>query len=310
MIRVLANDGIEQKAIEYLHLFNVEVVTQKIDQADLANGLHDFDALVVRSATQVGADVLENQPRLKFVGRAGVGMDNIDLPAAKSLGIYACNTPAASSQSVAELAIAHLFSLARGLHVTNRAMASQPFNDLKKAYSKGFELSGRMMGVWGFGRIGRATASLANALGMTVLTYDPYLEMGTMNLEGNATIIGKDELLASSDVISFHVPFSKNDAPLFAAAELEACKKGVILINCSRGGVIDEDVLLEGLNSKKIAGAGLDVFVGEPNPRPELLNHALISVSPHIGASTLEAQERIGQEMAESIVRHFGLNQA
>ena len=302
MYRVLANDGLEEGAVQTLREAGFEVSTDNIGADKLPAALNDFDALIVRSATKAKGAVLEDQPRLKFIGRAGVGMDNVDRARAKELGIHTCNTPAASSQSVAELVFAHLFTVARFLQRANREMASGNFNDLKKAYAKGFELRGKAIGIWGFGRIGQAVAHMATGIGMQVLAYDPYLAEGAPMPEG-ATRVNLEELLSQSDILTFHVPAA--DKPLFSQQEIARCKKGLVLINCARGGVVDEEALLAGLENGTIYGAGLDVFDNEPTPNPALLNHPRISVTPHIGASTQEAQERIGQEMAQQVIDYF-----
>ena len=224
------------------------------------------------------------------------------------------STPAASSQSVAELAMGHLFSLARFLHRSNRDMATGNFKKLKSAYSEGIELRGKTMGIIGFGRIGQELARMAMAMGMNVMPYDPFisemdLTIGLYNskdakLSVHLRSYPLAEVLKKSDFVSVHTPSVSK--PVIGKEEIEAMKKGVFIINCARGGVIDEDALLEGLNSGKIGGAGLDTFVGEPSPRAELLNHPNISVSPHIGAATLEAQAKIGLELADKIIAIFG----
>jgi D-3-phosphoglycerate dehydrogenase len=241
-------------------------------------------------------------------------MDNIDVEYARSKGIAVVNTPAASSLSVAELVFAHLFTGVRFLQDANRAMprkgASQ-FNELKKAYAKGIELRGKTIGIIGFGRIGKETAKIALGLGMDVLAYDfsPIPEtlalVFSVGIAVNLPVKGVDldTLIAESDFISLHVPFS--DKPILGAAEFAKMKNGAALVNCSRGGTVDETALLDALNSGKLAFAGLDVFDNEPTPRQDLLSHPKISLSPHIGASTNEAQERIGTELAQLIIDHF-----
>jgi D-3-phosphoglycerate dehydrogenase len=249
---------------------------------------------------------------LKAIGRAGVGLDNIDLKCAKELGIAVCNTPAASSQSVAELVLGHLFSASRFLQLSNREMPASgatEFGKLKKSYSKGSELQGKTLGIIGFGRIGQALAKMALGLGMKVVAHDPFTSNVNLelNIQGHGSIrvsidtITLDDLLAQSDFISLHVPKPK-DGALIRTTEFGKMKDGVIIANAARGGVIDEDALLAALDSSKVAAAGLDVFENEPTPRAELLNHPRISVTPHVGASTNEAQTRIGVELAEKII--------
>jgi D-3-phosphoglycerate dehydrogenase len=244
-------------------------------------------------------------------------MDNIDVKYAESKGLQVINTPAASSQSVAELVFAHLFSLARFLHLSNREMPQNGLSDfakLKKAYSKGFELSGKTIGIIGFGRIGQSVDKAAIGLGMNVLPHDPWVKNASIDIDllhnGEAISIefdtvDLDTVLSQSDVITLHIPKTSDGKPYIKTEDFGKLKKGVILINTSRGGLIDEDALLENLNNGKVGAAGLDVFVGEPTPKAELLNHPLISVSPHIGGSTSEAQERVGMELADKIVAFF-----
>jgi D-3-phosphoglycerate dehydrogenase len=246
------------------------------------------------------------------IGRAGVGLDNIDLKSAETNGVTVSNTPAASSQSVAELVLAHLFTVSRFLQLSNREMpisGTTDFGKLKKSYSKGSELQGKTLGIVGIGRIGQALAKMALGLGMKVVAHDPFIpEVGLsfdVHIYGEVKVslstISLDELLAQSDAISFHVPKPK-DGSMISASEFAKMKQGVILINASRGGVINEDDLLVALDSEKVAAAGLDVFESEPTPKAELLNHPRISATPHIGASTNEAQTRIGIELAEKVI--------
>jgi len=314
MFKLLANDGIDPIGKEILEKAGFTVDTQTVPQEQLAEALQNYDALTVRSATKVRKELINACPNLKLIGRGGVGMDNIDVDYARSKGIAVVNTPAASSLSVAELVFAHLFTGVRFLQDANRAMPSKgatAFNDLKKAYAKGIELRGKTIGIIGFGRIGRETAKIALGLGMDVLAYDfspipetlPFVFSG--GIEVNLLVKGVtfETLLAESDFISLHVPFT--DKPIIGAAEFAQMKNGAALVNCSRGGTVDETALLAALDSGKLAFAGLDVFDNEPTPRQDLLSHPKISLSPHIGASTNEAQERIGTELAQLIIDHF-----
>ena len=314
MFKLLANDGIDPIGKEILEKAGFTVDTQTVPQEQLAEALQNYDALTVRSATKVRKELINSCPNLKLIGRGGVGMDNIDVDYARNKGIAVVNTPAASSLSVAELVFAHLFTGVRFLQDANRAMPSKgatAFNDLKKAYAKGIELHGKTIGIIGFGRIGKETAKIALGLGMDVLAYDfsPIPEtlplVFSSGIEVNLPVKGVtfETLLAESDFIILHVPFT--DKPIIGAAEFAQMKNGAALVNCSRGGTVDETALLAALDSGKLAFAGLDVFDNEPTPRQDLLSHPKISLSPHIGASTNEAQERIGTELAQLIIDHF-----
>lgn len=314
MIKILANDGIDPIGKALLEKAGFQVDTDTIPQDQLAAALQNYDALTVRSATKVRKELIDACPNLKLIGRGGVGMDNIDVEYARSKGIAVLNTPAASSLSVAELVFSHLFTGVRFLQDANRKMPLEGhtrFNELKKAYAKGVELRGKTMGIIGFGRIGRETAKIALGLGMDVLAYDLFevpaklsLELsGGIRVELSVKSVSVDELISQADFISLHVPFSEK--PLIGKAEFEKMKNGAGLVNCSRGGTVDEHALLEALDTGKLAFAGLDVFEHEPTPSQALLAHPKISLTPHIGASTNEAQERIGTELAQLIIGHF-----
>ncbi len=317
MIRILANDGIDPIGRTLLEQAGFEVVTDFVPQENLAEELKKFDAITVRSATKVRKDLIDACPNIRLIGRGGVGMDNIDVEYARNKGVAVVNTPASSSLSVAELVFAHLFTGIRFLHDANRKMpveGGQKFNDLKKAYAKGIELRGRKIGIIGFGRIGRETAKIALGIGMEVLAYDLYDVPATMELElaGNTRVsvpvksAGIEQLVKEADFISLHVPFSEK--PVLGETEFEMMKNGVGIVNCSRGGTIDELALIKALDSGKVAFAGLDVFENEPTPLAGLLQHPKVSLSPHIGASTNEAQERIGTELAGLIIDFFNKN--
>ena len=311
MIRILANDGIAPNGKKLLEDAGYEVVTEKVAQDDLMTELNNFDVIIVRSATKVRQPLIDASPNLKAILRGGVGIDNIDHEYAKGKGIPTYNTPAASSEAVAELVFGHFFALSRFLHRSNRELTAKDsdFNKLKKAYAKGQQLRGRTLAIVGFGRIGMAVARIALGLGMKVLPVDPYKEEDTVKLEffdGQSVdftlkTVPLEEAISQADYITVHVP----GGDLIGADELARMKDGVIIANSSRGGVINEDALLEALNSGKVAGAALDVFKGEPNPRRDLLEHPRVSVSPHIGAATTEAQENIGVELYEKIRDHF-----
>ena len=314
MIKILANDGIDPIGKALLEKAGFQVDTQTVPQDQLAAALQQYEGLTVRSATKVRKELIDACPNLKLIGRGGVGMDNIDVDYARSKGIAVVNTPAASSLSVAELVFAHLFTGVRFLHDANRKMpveGQSKFNDLKKAYAKGVELRGKTIGIIGFGRIGRETAKIALGLGMDVLAYDLFEVPASLTLELSGGIqvavpvksVSLEELIPAADFISLHVPFA--DKPVIGKAEFEKMKTGAGLVNCSRGGTVDEQALLDALNSGKLAFAGLDVFENEPTPLHELLVHPKVSLTPHIGASTNEAQERIGTELAQLIIDHF-----
>jgi len=314
MIKILANDGIDPIGKQLLEDAGFQVDTQTIPQDQLAEELLNYDAITVRSATKVRAALIDACPNIKLIGRGGVGMDNIDVDYARSKGVNVVNTPAASSLSVAELVFSHLFTGVRFLQDANRKMpveGATKFNDLKKAYAKGIELRGKTIGIIGFGRIGRETASVALGLGMNVLAYDlfPFSGNITLNLQGGIKVdipvqtVSLAEVISQSDFISLHTPFA--DRPILGAEEFAAMKPGVGIVNCSRGGTIDELALIEALNAGKVAFAGLDVFDNEPTPLEAILTHPKISLTPHIGASTNEAQERIGTELANLIIDHF-----
>ncbi|HQV66902.1 MAG: D-2-hydroxyacid dehydrogenase [Saprospiraceae bacterium] len=312
-MKILVNDGIEPIGKQLLEAAGFEVDMNKIDQSDLINKLPEYDAICVRSATKVRKELIDACPNLKAIGRGGVGLDNIDVEYAKSKGIAVINTPAASSRSVGELAMAHMLGLSRFLHLANRQMpetGNTQFNELKKAYSKGAELEGKTLGIIGLGRIGMETARCGLGMGMNIVAYDPFvsevtLHVGPRALEFQTTIQTEslDKLLATADYISLHIP-SVGKA-ILSKEEFEKMKTGVFVINCSRGGTIDEDALIHALNSGKVAAAGLDVFDNEPTPRMDILIHPRISLTPHIGASTEEAQNKIGEELAQKLIAAF-----
>ena len=314
-VKVLANDGLEKEGIEKLVAAGFEVVTAKIPQEQLRDRLKEYQAVVVRSATRITSREIDANPQLKLVVRAGSGTDNIDVDYAKSKGVQVMTTPGVSAQSVAELVFAHLFTMARFLHDSNRRMPSegaQKFNELKKNYSGGSELKGKTLGIIGFGSIGQKVAKIALGLGMHVMPFKLHHAEVKIELDffkvGNAApvitlhTVPFDELLAKSDCITLHVPFKEGDPPILYKERIALLKNGVFLVNTSRGGVIPESDLLEALHSGKVSAAALDVFEGEPKPRKEILEHPRISLTPHIGASTREAQQRVGLLVAEKII--------
>jgi len=318
MIRILANDGISDDGKLLMEEAGYEVITKKVPQNELCDVIANYDVLLVRSATKVTAEVITAGINLKMIGRGGVGLDNIDVEFAESKGIIVFNTPAASSQAVAELAFGHMFNLARFMHQANRNMALNgitTFDTLKKDYGSGIQLRGKSLGIIGFGRIGQEVARIGLALGMNVLPTDLMIneanidinifanEKVTMNI--HVPTVPYKEVLAKSDFISLHIPFG-GGKPLIGAEEIVSMKKGVYLINTARGGAIDEAALLDALSSGQVAGAGLDVFENEPTPKAELLAHPNISLTPHIGAATQEAQANIGLEIADRLIAFFG----
>lgn len=299
MYKILASDGLQEKVIKNLNGLGFEVEDKYYDKATLGEVLKEFDVLVVRSATKVTKEVIESTKggKLKLIVRAGVGIDNIDVVAAKQAGIEVRNTPNASSDSVAELALAHMFAVARFVGTSNYTMRNGEWN--KKKY-EGIEVSGKILGIIGMGRIGRTLADKAAALGMTVVYNDMFGKQDDLVYD----FLDLNHLLTVSDFISLHVPYDKNVGALISKEQLSIMKDGAYIINCARGKVVDEADLLEALNSGKIAGAGIDVFEIEPNTNEALVNHPRVSCTPHIGASTLEAQDRIGDEVV-SVIRSF-----
>ncbi len=312
-MKILANDGISQNAIDKLSSNGFIVLTTTVAQEQLSNYInaHNIEVLLVRSATKVFKDVIDTCPSLKIIGRGGVGMDNIDVVYAQAKDIQVINTPAASSESVAELVFAHLLGGVRFLYDANRSMpleGDSRFNQLKKSYAKGTELKGKTLGIIGFGKIGQATAKIAIGLGMQVIYTDPQVESCTVDLnffDGQTlrfslSASSFEYVLKNADFISLNLPAQKTY--VIGEKEIDLMKNSVAIINTARGGVLDEVALINGLESGKIAFAGLDVFESEPNPEIRILMHPSISLTPHIGAATLEAQERIGLELADQII--------
>ena len=312
-MKVLANDGLDQSGIEKLQQEGFEVITDKVPQEELIDYINEnqIRTLLVRSATKVRKDIVDACPSLKIIGRGGVGMDNIDVEYAREKGIHVINTPAASSASVAELVFAHLFSGARFLTDANRKMPVEGdtnFAGLKKAYTKGIELRGKTIGIIGFGRIGQDVAQIALGLGMNVVAADSFFEKANIKVDffnGQSVDFeiktqSKEEVLKQADFVTLHVPAQKEF--VVGEKEFELMKNGAVLVNCARGGVVDEVALLKALDSGKLIFAGLDVFINEPTPSREVLSHAKISLTPHTGASTNEAQDRIGISLAEQII--------
>ena len=311
---VLANDGISPSGENKLKEYGYTVVTETVPQEDLIKYINDnkVAAILVRSATTVRKNIIDSCPSLKFIGRGGVGMDNIDVEYARSKGLTVNNTPAASSQSVAELVLAQMLSISRFTHLANKEMpenGDSDFKSLKKKYAKGVELRGKTLGIIGFGRIGQSLAKYALGCGMKVIAVDrkpipTIIELEFFNGQKiNLEIEDKtlDEVYEQSDYISLHIPKQENGSAVISEKEILKMKDGVRIINAARGGVIDEDAILAAVTSGKISFCALDVFENEPNPRKDLLVNTNITATPHIGAATLEAQERIGIELADKV---------
>ena len=311
-MKILANDGMAQAGIDVLERAGHTVLTTKVAQEHLANYIQEqgIEVLLVRSATTARQELIDACPGLRMIGRGGVGMGNIDVDYARAQGRFVFNTPAASSESVAELVFAHLGGMLRFLPDANRMMPLEGetrFNDLKKAYAKGQELRGKTIGILGFGRIGRAVARMAYGLGMKVIAHDPHVTDSSFDvvfadgqkLTTRASMHPLNEMLSQSDIVTVHIG---GKAEVLGAAELASMKPGAFLVNAARGGVVNEVALLDALNDGHLAGAALDVFVNEPTPAMQVLMHEKLSLSPHIGAATEEAQDRIGVELAEQIL--------
>jgi D-3-phosphoglycerate dehydrogenase / 2-oxoglutarate reductase len=315
-MKILANDGISPLGQELLEAAGFTVITEKVAQSELATQVNEqeIDMILVRSATTVRKEVMDACPRIKLIGRGGVGMDNIDVSYAREKGITVINTPASSSQSVAELVMGQLFSLSRFLNDSFKNMENGDFSTLKKNYAKGVELRGKTLGIIGFGRIGQSLASYALGVGMKVVAIDQdvrttqiVVPVGEHQVEIPVTTsTDLKAVLPQLDYISIHVPKQADGSAVITSQEFQLMKKGVRIANAARGGVINEDDLLVALESGQVAGIALDVFENEPNPRKDLLNHPKIACTPHIGAATVEAQDRIGEELAQLIIAQFG----
>jgi len=316
-MKVLANDGIATAGVVALEKAGFKVILKTVAQDQLVSFINEneVDVLLVRSATTVRTDIIDNCASLKIIGRGGVGMDNIDVEYARGKGIKVINTPAASSHSVAELVFAHLFGMVRFLHDSNQNMPLEgdvKFKELKKAYANGVELKGKTIGILGFGRIGQATAKVALGVGMKVVAFDPFIDSANVELEFfdgqtvnfEISTISKEDVLKQADFISLHVP--AQDEYVISTKEFAMMKNGTGIVNAARGGVIDEIALVKAIDEGKISNAALDVFESEPNPEIQLLMNANISLTPHIGAATLEAQNRIGEELASQIIDILG----
>ena len=316
-MKILANDGISKSGISKLEKSGFKVITDHVNQNDLIKYINEnkIEVILVRSATEVRKDIIDQCSSIKIIGRGGVGMDNIDVDYAEEKGLKVVNTPASSSQSVAELVMAHLFNISRNVFDSNRNMPKNgetEFKVLKKKYAKGIELRGKNLGIIGFGRIGQNTAKYALGAGMNVIAYDPFIDEAKIELSIAEQIIkvnirttNINNLLEKSDFISLHVPMPKDGKPVIGSGEFKKMKDGVRLVNAARGGVVDENALIDAIKTEKVSFAALDVFVGEPKPSKDLLLNDKISITPHIGAATLEAQDRIGTELADKIINFY-----
>jgi len=318
MIKILANDGLHADGMTLFHEAGYEVHTERVPQEKLPEVLPNYDVVIVRSATKIRRGLIDQCPKLKIIARAGVGLGNIDVAYARGKGITVMNTPAASSKSVAELVFAHMFSICRFLQQAHRDMpatGNTAFKELKKRYSEGIQLHNRTLGIVGFGRIGQEVARIGVGLGMKVMPVDLVVDQADIGIDvynsGNVRLSVRldtyewEKVLASSDFLTIHVPFD-GGKPIIGEEEIDKMKDGAVLINTARGGAISEDALLKALNSGKLRGAALDVYNDEPTPKQELLEHPLVSCSPHIGASTLEAQANIGLALADRIIAFYG----
>tara|TARA_A100001011_G_scaffold171091_2_gene179969 strand:- start:812 stop:1762 length:951 start_codon:yes stop_codon:yes gene_type:complete len=316
-MKILANDGVSQSGIDVLTKAGYEVITTNVAQEHLVDYINEnkITVLLVRSATSARKELIDSCPGLKIIGRGGVGMDNIDVEYAREKGLSVINTPAASSSSVAELVFAHLYGGVRFLHDSNRNMpleGERNFKGLKKAYANGIELRGKTIGIIGFGRIGQEVAKIALGIGMNVIAMDKYIDTAEVTVElfnGKSVkvsicSVSMEEVLKTSDFISLHVPAQKEY--VIGSKEFDMMKEGTVIINAARGGVIDEVALINALDNNKLAFAALDTFENEPKPQIKLLMHPKISLTPHIGAATLEAQDRIGSELGQQIISILG----
>ena len=314
-MRILANDGISKTGKEMLEAAGYTIDTEHRPQDQLAQAINDggYEILLVRSATKVDNVLMDACPGLKMVGRGGVGLDNVDKYHAKNNGIIVFNTPEASSRSVAELVVGSMFTLSRSLHDSARNLTQDDFGKLKKKYSNGIELRGKSIGIIGFGRIGQELASYAIAMGMDVFAVDLEdkeviipVEIYNKVIEVPVMVRKNFDVVRYCDFVSVHIPKQPNGDSAITYGDIELMKDGVIIINTSRGGVVNEDDLLDALETGKVAAAALDVFEDEPKPNPALLNHPKIFATPHIGAATVEAQYRIGTEIADIITAVYG----
>ncbi len=303
MQHILIPDDLDARSIEQIRGLGFSVETTHYSPEELVQKIGQFDAIVVRSATKVTKAVIDAGAKLKLIVRGGVGVDNIDVAHAEAKGVKVMNTPAASSDSVAELALGLMFACARMIPAADASMKAGQWD--KKSFSKGTEIGGKVLGIIGMGRIGTKLAQKAASLGMKVIVaYDKFPNPARSQ---GVPLLSKQEVLEQADFISLHVPFDSEHGPDIGAADYAQMKNGVILINCARGGVVDEQALLDALNSGKVRAAGIDVFVNEPSPRRDLVEHPKVITTPHIGAATVEAQARVGGEVVSILKEFFGV---
>jgi D-3-phosphoglycerate dehydrogenase len=303
-MKILVCDAVSNQALEGLgQIKNAEVTVKTgLTPEELIKTIPEFHCAIVRSATKIRKNIIDAAKELKLVVRGGVGIDNIDHEYAQSKGIDVKNTPGASSVSVAELAIAHIFAVAKKIGFANNAIKAGKW---VKKEAAGMEITGKTLGVLGFGRIGKETAKRASALGMNVLAYDPFIKTSTM--EG-VKLVDKDTLLTQADFFTLHMPFDPEQGAVIGGPEFSKMKKGVYIINCARGGVVDEKALVKAIKEGIVAGAGLDVFEQEPPVYKELIELDQVVCTPHVGAQTKEAQDKVGQEVVEVIAQWFAEN--
>ena len=313
-MKVLANDGISKSGADALAKAGIELLDAKVSQEHLGAYIneHNINVLLVRSATKVRQELMDACPGLQIIGRGGVGMDNIDVEYAIDKGIYIINTPKASSRSVAEMVFAHFFSLARFLHESNRLMPLEGethFSAMKKSFSKAIELEGKTLGVIGFGGIGQEVVKMGISLGMKIKVFTRNIKTETLSLnfyDGQSVSFqittgnDWDEFLTDTDFISINTP--KSDGYILDTPQFLKMKDGVFIVNTARGGVLNEVALIDFIDNGKIAGAALDVFESEPTPELPLLMNPNLSLSPHLGGNTVDAQEKIGAELAAQII--------
>jgi D-3-phosphoglycerate dehydrogenase len=300
-MKILVCDKTENECIEQMRAAGLEVdVKDDISPEELIVSLPAYDGMVVRSRTKVRKPLIDNCPNLKVIVRGGVGLDTIDAEYARSKGVVVMNTPQASSISVAELTIGFMFALARSIYQTTASVKAEKWE--KKRF-EGEEITGKTLGLIGVGNVGREVAKRASALGMSIIAYDPYIK----ELEG-ISLVGFDELLAQSDYISLHLPMTRETQNMIGTEQFARMKDGARIVNCARGGIINEDALYQALTSGKLAGAALDVFAEEPPLNWQLLKLDNVIGSPHIGAATREAQGRVGAEVAKKLIEFSRTN--
>ncbi|MBL0174621.1 MAG: D-2-hydroxyacid dehydrogenase [Ignavibacteria bacterium] len=297
-MKILIPDGISKEGAKLLIEAGHELNQTKLTPEELMTAIVDAEGIIVRSATKVTKEVIDAGTKLKVIARGGVGLDNIDVAYAKGKGLPVLNTPGASAISVAELAIGHMFAVSRFLNLSSMEMRQGKWP--KKEYSKGIELFNKTLGLLGFGSIGKEVAHRGIGLGMRVMAFDPMYAPMQFDVE----LTSKENVLRNADFISMHIPLDKQAGAAIGKAELDMMKDGVVIINCARGGVVDEAALLDALNSGKVYAAGIDVFVNEPatDAQKALIEHARVSVTPHIGAQTVEAQDRVSIEIAQKVI--------